>query len=52
MIQNYRMKLYELLVLLTLAGCRTLIGPHSPTAYENATSLKAELLGSVYGLLQ
>lgn len=44
MIQDYRMKLYALFMLLALAGCSTLIGPHSPTAYENATSLKAEVL--------
>jgi len=44
MIKNYRMKLYALFMLLALAGCSTLIGPHSPTAYENATSLKAEVL--------
>ena len=44
MIQDYRMKLYALFMLLALAGCNALIGPHSPTAYENATSLKAEVL--------
>lgn len=42
MIQVYRIKFYALLML--LAGCSALIGPHSPTAYENATSLKAEVL--------
>jgi len=44
MIQYYRMKFYALFMLLALAGCSALIGPHSPTAYENATSLKAEVL--------
>jgi|TARA_B100000929_G_scaffold42907_1_gene30544 hypothetical protein len=44
MIQNYRLKLFALFMLLALAGCSALIGPHSPTAYKNATSLKAEVL--------
>ncbi len=29
---------------LCLAGCVPLIGPYSPTAYKNATGLKAETL--------
>ena len=32
------------LLVLLLAACTPLIGPYSPTAYENATSLKAETL--------
>lgn len=44
MIQDYRTKIYALLMLLALTGCSALIGPYSPTAYENATSLKAEVL--------
>lgn len=31
-------------VVLLLVGCAPLIGPHSPTAYQNATSLKATTL--------
>ena len=31
-------------VLVYLCGCTPLIGPYSPTAYQNATSLKAETL--------
>ena len=30
--------------ILVLASCTPLIGPHSPTAYQNATSLKAATL--------
>lgn len=33
-----------LLVILLFAACTPLIGPYSPTAYQNATSLKAESL--------
>ena len=33
-----------LLLLLSLAACAPLIGPDSPTAYQNATDLKAETL--------
>lgn len=44
MIQDYRLKFFTLLMLFALAGCSALIGPHSPTAYENATSLKAQVL--------
>lgn len=44
MIQDYRMKFYLFFMILALTGCSALIGPHSPTAYENATSLKAEVL--------
>ena len=33
-----------LLLWLCLAACAPLIGPYSPTAYQNATSLKAETL--------
>jgi len=36
--------LYYLLSLFFLASCTPLIGPYSPTAYQNATSLKAETL--------
>ena len=32
------------LLVLFLAACSPLIGSYSPTAYENATSLKAETL--------
>ena len=32
------------LLVLFMAACTPLIGPYSPTAYENATSLKAETL--------
>lgn len=32
------------LAFLCLVGCAPLIGPYSPTAYQNATSLKAETL--------
>lgn len=32
------------LLVLLLAACAPLIGSHSPTAYQNATSLKAETL--------
>lgn len=32
-------------MLILLLACAPLIGPHSPTAYQNATSLKAEALG-------
>jgi hypothetical protein len=32
------------LVFLFLSACTPLIGPYSPTAYQNATSLKAETL--------
>jgi hypothetical protein len=32
------------LAFLGLIGCAPLIGPYSPTAYQNATSLKAETL--------
>ena len=32
------------LACLCLGGCAPLIGPYSPTAYQNATSLKAETL--------
>jgi hypothetical protein len=32
------------LVLLLFVGCAPLIGPYSPTAYQNATSLKVETL--------
>ena len=42
--QIYYSKLYSILLLLVLYGCTPLIGPHSPVAYENATSLKAEVL--------
>ncbi len=35
----------SLLLVLLIVGCTPLIGSHSPTAYENATSLKAEVLG-------
>lgn len=37
-------KWYSVFFFLVLFGCTPLIGPHSPTAYENATSLKAEVL--------
>jgi len=33
-----------LLLILLFAACTPLIGPYSPTAYQNATSLKAETL--------
>lgn len=33
-----------LLAVAVLSGCTPLIGAHSPTAYKNATSLKAETL--------
>jgi hypothetical protein len=40
-----RLKKAQFLVfLLVLYGCTPLIGPHSPIAYENATSLKADVL--------
>lgn len=42
--QRYIAKLYAVFLLLLLYGCTPLIGPHSPAAYENATSLKAEVL--------
>lgn len=42
--QTYRARVYAILLLLMLYGCTPLIGPHSPAAYENATSLKAEVL--------
>ena len=32
------------LLILALVGCTPLIGPYSPTAYQNATSLKASTL--------
>ncbi len=32
------------ILLFLVAGCAPLIGPYSPTAYQNATSLKAETL--------
>ena len=32
------------MLLLLVAGCAPLIGPYSPTAYQNATSLKAATL--------
>jgi len=35
---------FACLFLLILAACTPLIGPYSPTAYQNATSLKAETL--------
>lgn len=35
---------FAVLLLGFLAGCAPLIGPHSPVAYQNATSLKAETL--------
>lgn len=40
----YHQKIYSIFLLLLLCGCTPLIGPYSPTAYENATSLKAEVL--------
>lgn len=40
---NKRYVFFTVLALLCVA-CTPLIGPHSPTAYENATSLKAETL--------
>jgi len=36
--------IYTLIVGFLLAGCVPLIGAYSPTAYKNATSLKAETL--------
>lgn len=33
-----------LLLLIWLSGCAPLIGPYSPVAYQNATSLKAQTL--------
>lgn len=42
-----RSKKYTIFLLLLLYGCSSLIGPYSPTAYENATSLKAEVLATL-----
>ena len=42
--QTHSSKVYSIFLLLILYGCAPLIGPHSPKAYENATSLKAEVL--------
>jgi len=35
---------WMMVLLLLVAGCAPLIGPYSPTAYQNATSLKATTL--------
>lgn len=35
---------YAAFIALLLSGCAPLIGPYSPTAYQNATSLKASTL--------
>ena len=44
MSKRHLSNLYTILLFLLLLGCTPLIGPYSPKAYENATSLKAEVL--------
>ncbi|HNY70023.1 MAG TPA: hypothetical protein PKH14_04475 [Syntrophorhabdus sp.] len=42
--KNKRYNLFICIIFLILVACAPLIGPYSPTAYQNATSLKAETL--------
>lgn len=42
--RGIRKNLWLMITLLFLAACTPLIGPYSPTAYQNATSLKVETL--------
>lgn len=44
MTRNIYLKWHAIIFVFLLYGCTPLIGPHSPAAYENATSLKAEVL--------
>lgn len=45
LVRSLSQPLYWILsIFFLLAGCASLIGPYSPTAYQNATSLKAETM--------
>jgi len=42
--KNNKVNFLISVIFLSIAACAPMIGPYSPTAYQNATSLKAETL--------